>query len=108
MDLSKKNWLRDYEVDPFTYCSGQDIKHLVKWHIFVLFLHAGPDSFYVTNDNFFHFDKPVLCYLYRFLLHNWLHANIVYFDGFKATEAIGGVDPNGITMDKDKRFAYVD
>ena len=29
----------------------------------------------------------------------------MFFDGFKAIEAIGGVDPNGIVMDKDERLA---
>jgi len=35
-----------------------------------------------------------------------LHCNIVFFDGFKAIEAIGGVHPNGISMDKDERLAF--
>jgi len=35
-----------------------------------------------------------------------LHCNIVFFDGFKAIEAIGGVHPNGIIMDKNERLAY--
>ncbi|KAJ7385863.1 Serum paraoxonase/arylesterase 1 [Desmophyllum pertusum] len=70
-------------------------------------LHAvGPDSFYVTNDNFFHFDNTLLCNLQRFILHFWFHANIVFFDGFKSIEAIGGVHPNGITMDKDEKFVF--
>ena len=67
--------------------------------------HAGPDSFYVTNDNFFHFDNTMLRVLYGLLLHKWLHSNIVFFDGFKAIEAIGGVHPNGINMDKNERLA---
>ena len=67
---------------------------------------AGPDSFYVTNDNIFHFDNTVLCVLHVLILHKWFHSNIVFFDGFKAIEAIGGVDPNGISMDKDERLAY--
>ena len=29
----------------------------------------------------------------------------MFFDGFKAIEAIGEVDPNGIVMDKDERLA---
>lgn len=29
----------------------------------------------------------------------------MFFDGFKAIEAIGGVYPNGISMDKDERLA---
>lgn len=70
-------------------------------------LHAvGPDSFYVTNDNFFHFDNTLLRVLHTFLLNKWLHCNIVFFDGFKAIEAIGGVHPNGINMDKDERFVF--
>ena len=30
----------------------------------------------------------------------------MFFDGFKAIEAIGGVHPNGINMDKDERLAW--
>ena len=67
--------------------------------------HAGPNSFYVTNDNFFHFDNTLLRVIYALILHRWLHSNIVFFDGFKAIEAIGGVYPNGINMDKDERLA---
>ena len=63
----------------------------------------GPDSFYVTNDRYFHFDKTFLNVLYTSFLHNWLYANIVFYDGFKAIEAIGGVHPNGIALDKDGR-----
>ena len=68
---------------------------------------AGPDSFYVTNDNFFHFDSTVMRSLWTFLLNYWLHCDIVFFDGFKGVEAIGGVHPNGITMDKDERLVRV-
>ena len=42
-----------------------------------------------------------------FFLNYWLHCNIVFFDGFKAIEAIGGVHPNGIAMDKDKGLVVV-
>ena len=68
---------------------------------------AGPDSFYVTNDNFFHFDSTVMRSLWTFLLNYWLHCDVVFFDGFKGVEAIGGVHPNGITMDKDERLVRV-
>ncbi|XP_078355304.1 serum paraoxonase/arylesterase 2-like, partial [Oculina patagonica] len=66
-------------------------------------LHAvGPDSFYVTNDNYFHYDSTLLRVLHSFFLHQWHQDNIVFYDGFKAIEAIGGIDTNGITMDKDE------
>ena len=68
---------------------------------------AGPDSFYVTNDNFFHFDRTVMRNLWLFFLNYWLHCNIVFFDGFKAIEAFVGVHPNGIAMDKDERLVGV-
>ena len=42
--------------------------------------------------------------LWTFLLNYWLHCDIVFFDGFKGVEAIGGVHPNGIAMDKDERL----
>ena len=42
--------------------------------------------------------------LWIFLLNYWLHCDIVFFDGFKGVEAIGGVHPNGIAMDKDERL----
>lgn len=63
----------------------------------------GPDSFYVTNDNFFHYDNTFLRFLSTFFLFHWLHGNIVFFDGFKGIEAFGGGHPNGISMDKDER-----
>ncbi|XP_078372894.1 serum paraoxonase/arylesterase 1-like [Oculina patagonica] len=70
-------------------------------------LHAvGPASFYVTNDNYFHFYSSFLNVVSRFFLYNWLHTNIVFYDGFKAIEAIRGVHPNGIAMDKDERFVF--
>ena len=45
--------------------------------------------------------------LWTFLLNYWLHCDIVFFDGFKGVEAIGGVHPNGITMDKEERLVRV-
>ena len=72
--------------------------------IFSLSSLAGPDSFYVTNDRYFHFDNTFLNFLYTSFLHNFLHANIVFYDGFKAIEAIAGVHPNGIALDKDGRL----
>ena len=84
------------------------IKSLSDQNRFLLPLsRAGPDSFYVTNDNYFHYDSTYLKFFAGFFLHNWLHANIVFYDGFKAIEAIAGVDPNGIAMDKDGRLEYV-
>ena len=80
------------------------------WDNDIVFPHlsfAGPDSFYVTNDNFFHFDSTVMRSLWTFFLNYWLHCDIVFFDGFKGVEAIGGVHPNGITMDKDERLVRV-
>lgn len=69
-------------------------------------LHAvGPDSFYVTNDNFFQYGT-LLHLLYLFVLNNFLASNIVYFDGFKAIEAIGGVHPNGIALSTEKSFVF--
>lgn len=64
---------------------------------------SGPDSFYVTNDNFFHFDNTVLRFMNTFFLFYWLHGSIVFFDGFKGIKAFSGGHPNGISMDKDGR-----
>ena len=64
---------------------------------------TGPDSFYLTNMNFFHVKNKFLCLLHTVLLHDVLHGNIVFFDGFKAIKAVGGINGNGIVMDKDER-----
>ena len=76
-------------------------------NFFLYLSFAGPDSFYVTNDNFFHFESTVMRNLWAFLLNYWLPCNIVFFDGFKAIKAFVGVHPNGIAMDKDERLVRV-
>ena len=58
----------------------------------------------MTNDNFFHSRNKILCLLQGFLLHDFLHGNIVFFDGFKGIKAVGGINANGISMDKDGRL----
>lgn len=68
--------------------------------LYVIF--SGPDAFYVTNDNLFRYGT-VQQLLYMYILNNFFASNIVYFDGFKAIEAMSGVHPNGIAMDKDQR-----
>ncbi|RMX39621.1 hypothetical protein pdam_00003966 [Pocillopora damicornis] len=69
-------------------------------------LHAvGPDAFYVTNDNLFRYGT-VQQLLYMYILNNFFASNIVYFDGFKAIEAMSGVHPNGLAMDKDQSFVF--
>ncbi|XP_068710967.1 serum paraoxonase/lactonase 3-like isoform X1 [Montipora foliosa] len=71
-------------------------------------LHAlGPDSFYMTNDNFFNGGNKLLALLQAYFLHDVLRGNVVYFDGKKAFEVAKGVNANGITMDKDERFVFV-
>lgn len=77
------------------------------YYYYCFFFLAGPNSFYVTNDKYFHFDSTFLNFLYLFILHNWLYTNIVFHDGSKAIVAIGGVHPNGITMDKDERLEFL-
>jgi len=67
---------------------------------------VGPDSFYVTNDNFFHFDNTFLNMIQRFFLHHWLRGNIVFFDGFKGIEVFGRIQPNGISLDETGRFVF--
>ena len=76
-------------------------------NFFLYLSFAGPDSFYVTNDNFFHFESTLMRNLWAFLLNYWLPCNIVFFDGFKAIKAFVGVHPNGIAMDKDERLVRV-
>ncbi|XP_068708075.1 serum paraoxonase/lactonase 3-like [Montipora foliosa] len=69
-------------------------------------LHAlGPDSFYMTNDNFFNGGNKLLALPQAYFLHDVLRGNVVYFDGKKAFEVAKGVNANGITMDKE---IYVD
>lgn len=66
----------------------------------------GPDSFYVTNDNFFNGGNKLLWLLHFYLLQDVLRGNIVYFDGKKSMIATSGINANGINMDKDERFIF--
>lgn len=66
---------------------------------------VGPDSFYVTNDNFFHFNSLALR-LFGMFFHFWFHGSVVFYDGFKGIEVAKG-HPNGISMDKSERFVIV-
>ncbi|XP_015769516.1 PREDICTED: serum paraoxonase/arylesterase 1-like [Acropora digitifera] len=67
---------------------------------------VGPNSFYVTNDNFFHFESTVLRQVATFFLNYWLHGSVVFFDGVRGFEVAQG-HPNGISMDKSERFVIV-
>ena len=60
---------------------------------------AGLESFYVTNDHFFHFDNDILRVLGSFLLKDVLRSNVV-FDGSAAVVAAQGLKvSNGINKD---------
>lgn len=67
-----------------------------------LFFSTGPNSFYVTNDNFFHFESTILRQVATFFLNYWLHGSVVFFDGVRGLEVAKG-HPNGISMDKSER-----
>ncbi|EDO41078.1 predicted protein [Nematostella vectensis] len=70
---------------------------------------TGPDSFYVTNDDYHHFDQQFLRMLDMALLGYFLRSGVVYYDGStsRATHVIGGLqEPNGIAI-RDERLVFV-
>jgi len=70
------------------------------------FSSAGPDSFYVTNDRYFHFDQVFLRLMEVLCFTRLLKSGVVYFDGKKSYHVAGGmVMTNGIAQSRDGRYS---
>uniref|UniRef100_A0A8C5MFN6 Paraoxonase n=1 Tax=Leptobrachium leishanense TaxID=445787 RepID=A0A8C5MFN6_9ANUR len=64
----------------------------------------GPDSFYATNDYFYH--DFTMRHVERFLGFQW--TNVVYYSTNEVREAAKGFDSaNGIAMSTDRKYIYV-
>ncbi|EDO38769.1 predicted protein, partial [Nematostella vectensis] len=69
---------------------------------------VGHDSFYVTNDHYFHFTRSVLRTLEVALLHLFLRSDVVLYDGLKTRSAASGLfGPNGVALDRSGKFLLV-
>ncbi|KAM9307647.1 uncharacterized protein PAF06_011754 [Gastrophryne carolinensis] len=64
---------------------------------------VGPESFYATNDSYFH--NMFLKFLEMFLGLTW--TNIVYYSPLEVREVVSGLhSANGMAMSQDKKFIY--